>query len=117
MKALIKKLLRESLNTRKINYKFEHLDSYDGQNNWELGVYLENTIIGMVQYVTYGGELTISDIVVRPEYRRKGFASKMVKVMKNKHPDFKYVPSMKTDLGAKFKHKDIDDLDTFNSID
>jgi hypothetical protein len=34
----------------------------------------------------------------------------MMQYVKQQHPDAKYVPSMMTDLGVKFKHKHHDDL-------
>jgi GNAT superfamily N-acetyltransferase len=108
MKNNIKKLLREEVSKQNLKYEFEHLDSYSGQNNYELGLYLNNEIIGTVEYTTYDGFITVSDILVRPEYRRKGYGSKMMKAIKENHPEFKYKPSFKTDLGAKFKHKDVD---------
>lgn len=110
MKSLIKQLLREGL-TGKLDYKIEHIDSHSGQNDYELGVYLNDEILGLVQYTIYDGELTVSDIIVRPEYRRQGIGSKMMQYIKQQHPDVKYIPSMMTDLGAKFKHKHHDDLD------
>ena len=94
----------------KVEYRFEHVDSHSGQDNYELGMYVDDDIMGMIQYVLYDGKITVSDIIVRPEFRRKGFGSMMMKAMKQNHPDYEYVPSMKTDLGAKFKHKDIADL-------
>lgn len=101
---------------KKLSYEISHLDSYDGQHNYELGCYIEEGIIGAVEFVLFDGDmsLTISDIQVRPEYRRKGIGSRMVKVIKDKFPEYKYEPSMKTDLGSKFKHKDIEDLNKFN---
>ena len=108
MKDFIKHKLREGLDKQNIEYRFEHLDSYDGQDNYELGMYINNEIIGMVEYITYNGVISVSNIIVRPEYRRKGYGSKMMKAVKQKHPEFKYEPSFKTDLGAKFKHKDVD---------
>jgi GNAT superfamily N-acetyltransferase len=74
-------------------------------------VYLNDDILGIVQYTIYDGELTVNDIIVRPEYRRQGIGSKMMQYVKKQHPDAKYVPSMMTDLGVKFKHKHHDDLD------
>lgn len=109
MKRLIKQLLREGL-TGQLDYEIEHLNSYKGQNDYELGVYLNGDILGLVQYTIYNGELTVSDIIVRPEYRRQGIGSKMMQYIKQQHPEAKYVPSMMTDLGAKFKHKHHDDL-------
>jgi ribosomal protein S18 acetylase RimI-like enzyme len=112
MRLGIKKLIREYLNEMvgEITYTHEHVDSYDGQNNYEIGMYMDDDIIGVVEYTTYEGELTISNIIVRPEYRRRGVASRLVKMMKDKHPEYTYVPSMKTDDGAKFKHNDVKDL-------
>jgi len=105
MKNIIKTLLREGLEG--IRYDVEHLSSHGGQDNYELGMYVNDEIVGLVEYTLFDGELTVSNIVVRPEFRRKGFGSRMMQYLKTYHKDHKYVPSMKTDLGAKFKHKDI----------
>jgi GNAT superfamily N-acetyltransferase len=83
---------------------------HHGQDDYELGVYLNDDILGMVQYTIYDGELTVRDIIVLPKYRRLGIGSKMMQYVKQQHPDAKYVPSMMTDLGVKFKHKHHDDL-------
>jgi ribosomal protein S18 acetylase RimI-like enzyme len=92
----------------KITFQHEHLDYYDGQNNYELGIYEDGEVIGYVQYVTYKDEITISDILIRPDRRREGFGSMLVKKMKELHPELTYKPSYKTDLGSKFQHKDIE---------
>jgi GNAT superfamily N-acetyltransferase len=110
MKTLIKQLLREGL-TGPLDYRIEHMGYHHGQDDYELGVYLNDDILGMVQYTIYDGELTVRDIIVLPKYRRQGIGSKMMQYVKQKHPDAKYVPSMMTDLGVKFKHKHHDDLD------
>jgi GNAT superfamily N-acetyltransferase len=90
-----------------MEYRDEHVDSHGGQQNWELGLYRGDDIIGMVQYVLYDGELTVSDIVVLPSERRKGYGSRMMKHIKKLHPEYTYTQSMKTDLGSKFKHKEV----------
>lgn len=110
MKTLIKQLLREGL-TGPLEYRIEHIGYNYGQDDYELGVYLNDDILGMVQYTIYDGELTVRNIVVLPKYRRLGIGSKMMQYVKQQHPDAKYVPSMMTDLGVKFKHKHHDDLD------
>lgn len=111
MKTLIKKKLRESLENR-IEYRVEHLGSVYGQDNYELGAYVNDDIIGMVQYVIFNGVLTISNIVVRPEYRRLGYGSKMMQYLKTYHPDATYKASFKTDDGMKFQHKQHDDVES-----
>jgi len=113
MKSLIKKLLREGTNN--IRYDIEHLDSYNGQHNYELGMYVNDEIMGMVEYVLHDGELSVSNILVRPEFRRKGYGSRMMQYLKEKYKgEYEYVPSMQTSDGAAFKHKDIADLNSLN---
>lgn len=109
MKEIIKKLLREGLDDT-ITYEEEHLGSVYGQDNYELGLYLNGEIVGLVNYVIFEGILTVSNIMVRPEFRRKGFGSRMMQYVKKIHPEAEYKPSVKTDLGVAFKHKEIPDL-------
>ena len=35
----------------KITYSLENIDSYSGQENWEAGIYLNDEIIGLVEFV------------------------------------------------------------------
>jgi len=100
----------------RISFEQEHLDHYDGQDNYELGVYEDGEVMGYVQYVIYKNEITISDIVVRPTRRREGFGSMLVKKMKELHPESTYVPSYKTELGSKFIHKDVKINEEINRI-
>ena len=91
----------------KITYTNEVLDSYKEQTNCEAGIYFNDEIIGYVQYVLYKGELTASDILVRPEFRRMGYGSKLMKYIKEINQGYNYTPSMKTSDGVKFRHKDL----------
>ncbi len=91
----------------KITYTNEVIDAYSGQLNCEAGIYLDGEIVGIVEYVLYDGELSVSHIFVRPEFRRQGFGSRLMKYIKEENPKYKYVPSMKTDDGAAFKHKEV----------
>ena len=93
-----------------IEYSFEHVNSYSGQDNYELGAYIDGNIVGLVEYVIFNKELTVSNIVVVPAYRRKGIASRMMQMVKDHHPEARYRPSMMTPDGTKFKHKEIRDL-------
>jgi len=91
----------------KITYTNEVLNAHHGQTDCEAGIYVDGEIMGYVQYVLYGNELTISDILVRPEERRKGYASRLVKYILQENPGYKYEESMKTTDGSNFKHKDL----------
>ncbi len=102
------KVVAEDFAPKKLEYRIEHMGAHHGQEDLELGLYIDDEIIGMVQYTLFDGELTVRDIIVRPEFRRQGYGSRMMKYIKQLHPEHKYVPSLKTDLGAKFIHKDIE---------
>jgi GNAT superfamily N-acetyltransferase len=91
----------------KITYTNEVLDAYSGQVNCEAGIYVDDEIVGVAQYVLYDGELSVSNIFIRPEFRRKGFGSRLIKYIKQENSKNKYKPSMKTDDGAAFTHKDL----------
>jgi len=93
---------------KNISFEHEHLDHYDGQDNYELGIYEDGEVMGYVQYVIFDNEITVSDILVRPNRRREGFGSMLIKKMKQLHPEATYRPSLKTDLGSKFIHKDVE---------
>lgn len=93
-----------------IEYRVEHLGTLYGQDDYELGAYVNNEIIGLIEYVIFEEIITIKNILVRPEYRRKGFGSKMIQYLKQNHPEATYKPSIKTDLGVKFKHKHHDNI-------
>jgi len=89
-----------------IKIKDEVIDYYSGQINCESGLYIDEKIVGLVEYILYNRELTISYIFVRPEYRRKGYASMLMDHIIKKNPKYKYKLSLKTELGSKFKRKD-----------
>ena len=91
----------------KITYSNESTAAYSGQVNMTAMIYVDGEPVGGVDYVIYDGELSISDIFVKPEWRRKGMASRLIKYIKRENPKDKYVSSMKTPDGAKFVHKDI----------
>ena len=109
------RLKEEETPKGKIRFENEHLAHYSGQDNYELGVYEDDEIIGYVQYVIFENEITVSDILVRPNRRRESFGSMLIQKMKQLHPYAKYKPSLKTDLGSKFIHKDVDVNENFGS--
>lgn len=90
-----------------ITFEHEHLAHYSGQDNYELGIYENGEVVGYVQYTVFKNQITINDILVRPDRRREKFGSILVKKMKSLHPEAEYIPSLKTDLGSKFIHKDV----------
>jgi len=90
-----------------ITYENEVLNFHHGQTDCEAGIYVNGEIAGLVKYVLYNKELTISHIFVRPEFRRKGYGSRLMKYIKEINPEYTYKSSLKTDDGAVFKHKEL----------
>ena len=91
----------------KITYYNGSTNAYSGQVNMEAAIYVDGDIVGAAEYVLYDGELTISDIQVKPEWRRKGMGSRLMKYIMQENPEYTYVPSYKTEDGSKFMHKDL----------
>jgi len=112
-KRIIERELIEMDDQIPVRYLLEAVAHYSDQTNFELGMYREdgkglgNGVIGLLEYVIYKNEIRVSDIKVLPKYRRRGVGSRLIQKMKQEHPHASYKPSLKTDLGTKFKHKDI----------
>jgi GNAT superfamily N-acetyltransferase len=90
-----------------ITYYNGSTDAYSGQVNMEAAIYVDGEIVGAAEYVLYGDELSISDIHIKPQWRRKGMGSRLIKYIKEQNPGYTYEPSFKTEDGSKFSHKDI----------
>jgi GNAT superfamily N-acetyltransferase len=96
-----------------VKYEYEHVDSYQGQNNHAIGIYRQDKkgpgggIIGIIEFVTYGKEISVDMIRVRDEYKRKGVASRLHQKMREKYPNYKKQSSLLTEDGAKLKYKRI----------
>ena len=113
MKKHIKKFItfiNENNQTNKsISYSTECLGYHHGQHDMETGIYENDKIIGVVQYTLYKNELTIKDIVIIPTRRREGFGSLLINQIKKENPSYIYKPSLKTNLGSLFIHKQINE--------
>ena len=48
-------------------------------------IYLNNEVVGVLEYKDYGDELEIKYIKIHKEYRRMGIATRVVNVLKNKN--------------------------------
>lgn len=91
----------------KFSYENTVTDAYSGQINCAAYIYVNKELVGGVDYVLYDGELTVSNIIVKPEWRRQGIGSRLMKYIKEINPEFKYIPSWKTEEGSLFIHKDL----------
>lgn len=50
-------------------------------------IYLNNEVVGVLEYIEYDDELEIKYIKIHKEYRRMGIATRVVKVLKNRGKD------------------------------
>jgi predicted GNAT family acetyltransferase len=62
--------------------------------------------LGAIDWVIYDDELTISNIVVKPELRRKGIATALLKALLEEFPSVKYRASTRTPDGTAFFETD-----------
>jgi len=77
--------------------------SHSGQLDMRITARDEGGVVGRLDYVIFGDEMTVSWVVVEPEYRQRGIATMMYDLMKKNNPEETYKPSWKTELGAKFE--------------
>ena len=50
-------------------------------------IYLNEDVVGVLEYIDYGDEIEIKYIKIHKEYRRMGIATRVVKVLKNRGKD------------------------------
>lgn len=106
-KLLPKNSIAKEIDINAIKISHEMTDGYADQFNYTIFAKLNKTLVGTAEIVLYNKELTISMIEILEDYRRLGIGSKIIKYLKtnNEFSGYKYKPSLKTDLGAKFKAK------------
>ena len=81
----IKKIAKEIL-TNEISFKEELTNSYSGQKDLTLFAYLDNKIVGKLEYVEYQGSISVSIINVKPEFRRMGIGKKLILELQKQNP-------------------------------
>ena len=60
---------------KNLSFEHEHLNHHHGQDDYELGIYEDDEVMGYVDYTIFQNEITVSYIMVRPNRRREGFGS------------------------------------------
>jgi ribosomal protein S18 acetylase RimI-like enzyme len=84
----------------------DHVDSYSGQHNYELGIYdKNNNILGLLEYVVFEDTPSISMIQVVPKYQRKGIGSELVLHLQKLFPKTEIEWGYMTPEGTKLKKK------------
>lgn len=106
----------------KITYTNEMRGHHHGQNDMTIRAKIDGETVGLLHYVEYQKEPSISMIEVSPEYRRRGIARGMVYHLQNMYPDKEIDWGMTTDDGSmlyktlKFKEVPVFDTERYNKL-
>jgi GNAT superfamily N-acetyltransferase len=94
----------EAMTEADITIRTEVTDVYKGQINSEIiASDRNNNVVGVLQYQELGDEVLIAWIQVRPEYRRKGIATKLYQALLRECPEKKIEWGMTTDEGTMLR--------------
>ncbi len=83
----------------------QHIESrafHSGQNDLTLSFSKEGQIIGYIDYSYYRGEVHIQMIKVKPDYRRQGLGSDLLRALQKEYPDTEINVGGTTDEGHEF---------------
>ena len=89
----------------KLTFTKEMVDSYSGQYNMELGAYIDNNIAGVLEYVEFEKEPSISMIQIIPKYKRQGIGEALIKELAKEYPYKSIVWGIQTKEGTMLKRK------------
>jgi GNAT superfamily N-acetyltransferase/ADP-ribose pyrophosphatase YjhB (NUDIX family) len=86
-----------------LTFMNEAVDHYAGQTNLVLTAYQDRVAVGSIEYTEYHGVPSISMVTVRPQYRRQGIATQMLRWLQRQYPDVEIGGQDNlTDLGAQW---------------
>jgi len=94
--------LREEIEN--VIYRIEHLDSHSGQNNYAVLALQGDEPVGVLDFVEFNGEVSISMVEVNKKFRNQGIGRGLVLHLQNEYPRIEIEWGYDTDEGAKL-HK------------
>ena len=106
----------------KIMFKNEMRGFHHGQSDMTLRAYIDKELVGLLHYVEYEGEPSISMIEVSPQFRRRGVARSLVYELQRMYPDREIDWGMTTDEGEMlyrnltFKEIPVFDIERYNKL-
>lgn len=68
--------------TNALTFENIHTDYAHGQHEYQLWAKLNGEEVGAIQYVMCRGEISIQNMLVKPEHRRQGIATALMKELK-----------------------------------
>lgn len=94
------KKLNEDLNTSYLEFKESSRGYYSGQADLTISAYLDDEMIGYIDYSVFQNVPSIQFIEVREDYRRRGIARQLVLKLQSIFPDTEIEWGMMTGDGA-----------------
>lgn len=80
-----------------------HIDSYDGQDDYELVAYKGDDIMGYLSYSEHEGDVSISMVETRETHKRKGIATELYKELVKLHGEKAISSSFATKDGSALR--------------
>jgi len=80
-----------------------HIDSYDGQDDYELVAYKGDDIMGYLSYSEHEGDVSISMVETRETHKRKGIATELYKELVKLHGEKAISSSFATKEGSALR--------------
>lgn len=95
--------------SEELTFSDSSIDAYGQQVDMILKSYDkiegEKKQVGYISYTLFRNELHIRMIEIYPEFKRKGYAEKMLKWLVNEYQEYEIYPGMTTDEGTPFIEK------------
>lgn len=89
----------------KLEFTEETTAAYSGQVNLTLSAYVGEEIVGAIDYVKYGSDISVSYIVVAEKHRRHGYATALMQQLQAQYPDTEIKMGLLTNDGAAWYDK------------
>lgn len=90
-------------NMEQIEIDNEVTNMYSGQTNMTMSAKIGDKIVGTLDYSEYNGKPSISMIEVKPEYRRKGIATRLLQNLQSEYPNIEIEWGTMTTDGASLR--------------
>lgn len=70
----------------KLKFTDEMMGTQSGQSDLKLRAFINNTLVGWIDYTDYQGEISVKFINVKQEYRKQGIGKELVLQLQKNYP-------------------------------
>ena len=90
-----------SLTDNQVSITDEVNDIHSGETFGTMSAKINGEVVGTIEYSEYNGTPSVKMIEIKPEYRRRGIATKLLQELQKKYPDQEIDFGMSTEDGTK----------------